>query len=499
MEGRAISAFQIPNHKPGLKINQSARRVSICPSNETGSVTVFVLLMTLTLTMVFAALVSYGSKQTRHAETLRSLELASQSVLHTYDRRLLEDYSLLAVDLEVAEPSAYLTVSFGPNFRWKRPERTWSFRGLHTLDQPAHFMEAIRQAVAVGIADEVLNRFSGHLDEAPKLLADGPVPGADLITGLAFEDALAGEGSAGSGSRDGEGHGEVEEGAAAEDKALAAKAIRWIRQINAADEHSEQQPASDRALPPEVVVKLPSRVYSGSKSRLSLADKMPFVFYVTHHFGDRVSDLRAPFYKASPPEAFFDAETEYILYGHDAEVLNISRAYADVYLMRLAGNVAHVLACRPKQELIAAVAGAVNAVVGIPLPITSSAIVLTWGMAESRSDMQRLLSGENLPWVHVSEAEWRTRFGAGGDAVAADEKETLRQGDMTGADYGDHLAALLSVKAGMSHVLRVMDLISIGNGERGIDLSQRTTRFVFWVEASQGLPEVIWEDGFGFD
>jgi hypothetical protein len=120
-------------------------------------------------------------------------------------------------------------------------------------------------------------------------------------------------------------------------------------------------------------------------------------------------------------------------------------------------------------------------------------------MAESRSDLKRLLNGEALPWLHFTDETWRTRFGDGGNGAAAAPDAAMKHDDLTAADYGDHLIALLAAKASTSHVLRVMDLISIGDGKDGVDLGQRATRFVISVEAADGLPGVIWEDGYGLD
>jgi hypothetical protein len=475
--------------------------------------------MTMTLVMLFAALVSYGTKQTRHAEMLRRLELAGQSILHTYDRRLLEAYSLLAVDLDVAEPSAYLTGSFGPNLSWKHPDRTWTFEPSRRLDQPVYFMEAVRQAVAAGVAEEVLNGFVGRFAAVPELVENGKGSVENNDPSAVFETHLSGSGEDGVEDEDGEAAKEVNDGLDVKpaDRVLAAKAIKWIRQagkteaVEGAQDPQNQGQAldkdldqdrdqdMDRTLSPAVKANLTSRSYIGPKAALSSTDRGCFLFYVAHHFRHWVADHRAAFYTTSPQPSFFKAELEYILYGYDEEAFNKARAISEVYLMRLAGNVAHVSACSEKQELIGVVAGAVQAIAGVPSQVTSSALILTWGMAESRSDLKRLLNGEALPWLHFTDETWRTRFGDGGNGAAAAPDAAMKHDDLTAADYGDHLIALLAAKASTSHVLRVMDLISIGDGKDGVDLGQRATRFVISVEAADGLPGVIWEDGYGLD
>lgn len=503
-----MANIQIQNHKLSLNYQIRKRCDPTISLGYNGSVTLFVLLMTMTLIMLFAALVSFGTKQTRHAEILRTLELTGQSILHTYDRRLLEAYSLLAVDLEFVEPSAYLSGSSGPNLSWKRPERTWDFEPRRSLDQPAYFLEAVRQAVAAGVADEVLNRFAGGISAVPELGKGDEESVEKNASGAVFEAHLSGTVEERPETVNGEREEETEETsdlteATQEERELAAKGIQWIRKIGKTEEvggpQDPQDQSQDKTLESEIQAKLISRAYLGPRAALSPSDRVPFLFYVARHFRHWVADSRAAFYIATPQPSFFKAELEYILYGYDEEAFNKARALSEVYLMRLAGNVAHVSACREKQEVIGAVAGAVNAVTGVPAPITSSALALTWGMVESRSDLKRLLDGEALPWVHFTDETWRTRFGDGGDEAAAAAHDPLRRDDLTMADYGDHLIALLAARATTSHVLRVMDLISIGDGEEGIDLSHRATRFAIRVEPDGGLPGVIWEDGYGLD
>lgn len=447
---------------------------------------------------------------------LRTLELAGQSILHTYDRRLLEAYSLLAVDLDFAEPSAYLTGSLGPNLSWKRPGRTWIFEPSRRLNQPVHFMEAVRQAVAAGVADEVLNGFVGRFEAVPELVESGKASAENNDSSTVFEARLSRAEEGGGENASGEEAGEATEvrdvaAVTTADRELASKAINWIRQVGRSEEDAGAQESRNqdqnqdqdrervRTLAPEVKAKLASRTYNGPKAALSSLDRGSFLFYVAHHFRNWVADRRATFYNTSPQPPFFKAELEYILYGYDDEAFNRTRAFSEVYLMRLAGNLAHVSVCREKQDIIGAVAVAVQAVAGVPSPITSSALILTWGIAESRSDLKRLLNGEALPWVHVSDEVWRTRFGDDGDGAADDPGDALKRADLAEADYGDHLIALLSAKANTSHVLRAMDLISIGDGEEGVDLSRRATWFAIRVEAADGLPGVIWEDGYGLD
>ena len=489
--------------------------------NSVGSITLFTLMMTMTLLGLFGALVTYGMNQMRHAETLRTLELTGQSILHTYDRRLLESYSLLAVDLGVVAPSAYMDTAAPLGPWWKGKSREWTFEPRQTLDEPAAFLLAVERSVAVGAAEETLARFTSWMEASPQINTGDEGTGSTerkQVLGQALSEDSASLVSQ-------------------SDKDLAVKAIRWIREMGKpegqeggnADDSVE---AAGLELSSAQKAMLPSRLYVGSKASLEAKARLAFVYYAARHFRNRVTDGRAPFYKHAPGDTFFKSEQEYLLYGHGAEAFNEARAYADVFLLRLAGNTAHVAGCQEKQQWIATVSGAIHAVFGVPAVIASPALVLTWATAETRSDLRRLLAGEALPWIHGTEAQWRTRFGSevgaapvgvgdgrGAEAQAGSKDGTEASGRIGYADYGDHLSALLWMRAGTLNVLRAMDLIVLGSGEDGedeagdegnegdgangkslvgIDLSQRATGFSIKVEASGRLPEVTWEDGYGW-
>lgn len=473
--------------------------------DDAGSITLFALMMTMTILGLFGALVTYGMNQMKHADTLRTLEMTGQSILHTYDRRLLESYSLLAVDLEAVDPQVYMNASSRLGFWWKGQSRSWHFEPHQTLYEPEAFLKAVNRSVAAGAAEETLSGFTSWMKKSPGL-SGGQEPAAEATKeDQTFEKALSGESS-----------GTVSE----EEKELAVEAVRWIREMGRfedqvgreGDESGEEAgEESGSELTAAQKSQLPSQLYEGAGPPLEGRERLVFVYYVDNHFRDRAADNRTPFYKHSPAETFFNAEREYLLYGHGAEVLNEARAYADVFLLRLAGNTAHVAGCPKKQEWIALVSGAVNAVFGVPAVITSSALVVTWAVAESRSDLQRLLAGEELPWVHGTDAQWQTQFGSGrGDTAAAEKGGRSPEINLNAsegfldADYGDHLSALLWMKVGTAHVLRAMDLIALGSGEdegalTGIDLSQRATAFSIKVEALGSLPAVTWEDGYGWE
>jgi hypothetical protein len=460
-------------------------------SQTRGTLTLFALFMTVTLILVFASLAAFGARHTKHAETLRTLSFASQSLLHTYDRSLLERYSLPAVDLSAATPEAYLEKPLNG--------RRWSYEPSELLSEPDVFIRSMRTAVVMGVSDSVLKSIGRNFSERSEqresatsvleaLKSVGAMPNLELeahIPGTASEsDAVA------------------DKDLSQATLTLALQAVSLIREIEAQPEPSWEN-SDGREIDTDRLKMLSSRRFKDAAAPLLPDERLFLTVYATRHFKNRVSDDRAPIYGHKPEKTFFEsAEMEYILYGHTSELMNTSRAYGDLFLLRLAGNVVHILSCEDKRRVIGPMSDAVLAVFGVPPQVTSAGLTLAWGTLESRSDMARLLEGERLPWRHTSDTTWRT--GVVGNpglektfAHSPDAGTSLAEG----GNYGEHLALLLMMKAQPAHVLRIMDLIALNLGGAGspLDLSLRGAGHRIRVEAGMMLPEVLLEDGYGLD
>lgn len=466
-------------------------------SQTRGTLTLFSLFMTVTLILVFASLATFGARHTKHAETLRTLSFASQSLLHTYDRSLLERYSLPAVDLSAANPEAYLEKPLNG--------RRWSYEPSELLSEPDVFIRAMRTAVVMGVSDSVLKSIahnfserSQHRESALSVLEALKSVGA--MPSLAIEAHVPGTESESEAEADAE--AEAEKDLPQATLTLALQAVSLIREIEAQPETSWEN-VDGREIDTDRIKMLPSRRFKDAAAPLLPDERLFLTVYATRHFKNRVSDDRAPVYGQKPEKTFFEsAEMEYILYGHASELMNTSRAYGDLFLIRLAGNVVHILSCEDKQRVIGPMADAVLAVFGVPPQVTSAGLTLAWGTLESRSDMARLLEGECLPWRHTSDETWRTGV-VGNPGLEKTFAHSSNAGISLaeGGNYGEHLALLLMMKAQPAQVLRIMDLIELNLGGAGspLDLSLRGVGHRIRVEAGMMLPEVLLEDGYGLD
>lgn len=481
-------------------------------SEAKGAMTLFTLLVTMTLVAVFIMLFAFGTRQSRHAERLRIAELGAQSMLHFYDRQLLEKYSLPAVDIERAKPSAYLDAGSATGPALFGAPWSWQFEPLETLDSPEVFLQALKASSALNVTKEALTVFEHGIQDSRQDLTSGTLAGEDLLPKERFPDLSVYPDRI-------EGQGTPLQWD------MALEAVRWIRNGESASEmssttegwHPEKGAASpddSKSLKEKAVRPLPSEAYSGSIEPLMPAERMIFAYYASRHFRHRVNDPRRPYLGKAAGPTYLRSELEYLLYGHDSEGLNNARAYGELFAWRLAGNSAHVAMCRHKQTQIAGFSSAVAAVFGVPPPLTTGALNLTWAVAETCSDMKRLLDGEALPWVHITDWAWRTGFGGTGPAANHDGNSGeagMSQGsglflqsldsDAHGlADYGDHLAARLAAGASTRHLLRTLDLIAVNlSTDSLLALEQRVFRFRILLKTQQGLPEVILEEGYGLD
>lgn len=464
-----------------------------------GSISILVMLMTLSLILVFSSLSFYLVKQLRHNEILRHIDLASQSTLNTYDRFLFERYSVLATDLDQAHPGVYLKDGL--------KGRAWQYEPLLYLSDPEVFLSSAASAVKVAMPEMLVAVFKNQFEHFRQTLDTA----RQTMVQFGNEESQLGRGDDSasevtdyfSGLNTDFVNEEVKRTVSPKTITDAIETIYVLKEAQVMDVDPAKK-SFQKIIPGVLLNQLPSRSYEQNNRKLSFEESLSFSIYVNRHFRNRTEDHRSPIYGNSKPETYFDAcEYEYLLYGYDAEVVNASRAYAEIYLIRLAGNVVHVATCAQKRLLIDQLAGAVSLVFYIPPPVTTIGLTLAWGAMESKSDMDRLLKGASLPWIRQNDQDWKTGFSGRLDPQPS-ENDFKNESDTfeTGANYQMHLNFLLMSRADMGHVLRGMDLIVINqslDSETPLNLEKRSVRHLFKVDAGGGLPEIIWEDGYGME
>jgi hypothetical protein len=469
--------------------------------------TLLTLLMTMTSVMVFSILAFVVIHHLNHNETLRNFDLASQSILNTYDRYLFEGYSLLATDLDRVQPELYLDE--------KLSSLEWSFEPTQTLSDPEGFMRSIKTAMTIGLVDDVLKAEPVHFSEEAQnkdpiqfsvfesalkrfeLFHSEKIRVAGASSQIQTEISLADLTSPEPVSE------EVTETVAPETIELAKRAVKVL---NPSEDIEPEKADFETTIEDALLEQMPSRTHPSDRNHLSPQDSVWLMLYANRHFKNRIEDKRDSVYSDQSPKTYFEAcETEYLLYGYASETLNAARAYAEIYLLRLAGNVVHVAACEQKRGVIEQLSAAVAAVFFVPPPVTSTALTVAWGALESRSDMKRLLNGASLPWVHSTDQEWKTDLLGAEVNPDVPELPQTSQGRLSKglvANYQDHLNFLLFGKADTRHILRSMDLIILNQtltGKPPLVFEKRSIQHRLSLAPSTGRMGIVWEDGYGLD
>ncbi|MBQ4595422.1 MAG: hypothetical protein IJB14_00500 [Firmicutes bacterium] len=152
---------------------------------------------------------------------------------------------------------------------------------------------------------------------------------------------------------------------------------------------------------------------------------------------------------------FFKNEVEYILGGELSDKKNEKRVEMALKAMRFPINMAYLYADPEKQAALAAAAQIMTP--GPAAVATQAALTSTWAYAEADNDVELLKKGNKVPMVKDS-STWAIDLDSaiegvfGGTVIPSREK---------GYDYGQYLQILLFFQDENIKIARIMDLIQI--------------------------------------
>lgn len=151
---------------------------------------------------------------------------------------------------------------------------------------------------------------------------------------------------------------------------------------------------------------------------------------------------------------FFRKEVEYILGGEMSDSKNEKRVEIALKAMRFPINLAYLYSDPEKQAALAAAAQAMTP--GAAAAATQAALASTWAYAESDNDVELLWEGKRVPIVK-DDSTWAVELdnaieGIGGTVEPKTEK---------GFDYNGYLQILLFFQDENIKISRILDLIQI--------------------------------------
>ncbi|WP_281724535.1 DUF5702 domain-containing protein [Lachnoclostridium phocaeense] len=188
----------------------------------------------------------------------------------------------------------------------------------------------------------------------------------------------------------------------------------------------------------------------GDISRLALG------VYLLEHFSSAVPEEGE---EREPGGGGLDYELEYMISGQPSDMENLEKTVQKLLLIRTVSNFAYIQTDSVKRAEAAAMAAAMCALLAVPAIVeaVTQALLFAWSFGESVTDLRALLNGSRVPLVKDSES-WQLQLsglltlGSGGEWNEG--KDTA-----SGMNYEEYLQILLFLTSADEASMRSLDLI----------------------------------------
>ncbi len=420
--------------------------------------------MTAFLALIFILLISFAgsllesasiqsAKNYRRADVNRALE----SVFAEYQRELLEEYDLFALD------GSYESGYWGE----EKVTGRLAFYGAGSMEHDITRLEILTDEggspFLVQVEDWVRHRYG--LDKLEGLLGNAQIWGGQE---QAAEDYRKKE-------QAGEDH-------------LASLLEEQEQQLpeegNPLDhvEGLRKSPLLSLVMPRDRQVSDKQTDLSGQPSRRSLvsgygsfddvaeqgeASRLALGVYLLDHFSCAVPEGDGSGEEEVGALAY---ELEYILAGKASDRENLEAVVQKILLIRLAANFAYIQTDSVSKAEASAMAGTLCALLAVPAVIqaVTQAILFAWSFGESIVDIRALLGGRKVPLVKDSES-WQLTLSS---LLKLGDGEEWNEGKDTtgGMAYRDYIQMLLFLTGTGEAAMRSLDLIEMDlRTEKGLD------------------------------
>ena len=152
-------------------------------------------------------------------------------------------------------------------------------------------------------------------------------------------------------------------------------------------------------------------------------------------------------------------ELEYIVNGRNSDAKNLELTLIKILAIREGLNYVHILMDQQKMSQVHELAMAIAGMFCIPalVGVIGALIIGVWALAESITDLQDLLKGEEVS-LYKNASEWKVElnalFSMEKEGVKAEKKENI-----LGLNYEGYIKLILFVQDGEKKDYRMMDLI----------------------------------------
>lgn len=439
-----------------------------CQRAKKGSITVFLaLILSLLLSLVCTSIESVRMASAR-TQILNGMNIGLYSVFGQYDKKLLEEYDLFALDgsmgggqIKLAKVCDNLESYMKPvlkqnsqNLKLKQSGLT-GYR-LFTDNNGEVFYQQIVQYMQETLGSQGVQILLNKMSDRKRKTEEADLKASQAESGGSIDryDAEIDQASQKSQQAAEEAEQNQQEQNQQEQVNNPITVIKRIMKMGIL----ELVLPSGRGLSTREIDR--SMLVSGRKLQQGMAmpdgvteensytSNVLYQQYLMNHLGNYIS----------PAEEGLAYPMEYIYAGKSSDFDNLKSVASKLLFIREGVNFAGLMADNVKRSEAQALATAIAAGFLVPpaAVVIETTLLLCWAFAESVLDVRELLAGGRIPLVKTS-ADWQISLSNLGNLMEG--LDSMRRNNDHGVSYEDYLQILLLSVAKEKKVVRGMDMI----------------------------------------
>ena len=460
---------------------------------ERGSITLFLaLILSLLLSLVCTSIESVRMASAR-TQILNSMDIGLYSVFGQYDRKLLEEYDLFALDgsmgggqLNLAKICDNLESYMKPVLKQNSQKLELHQSGLTgyrllTDECGEVFYQQIVQYMQETLGSQGVQLLLNKMSDRERKTEEADLKAKQAETGGSIDRYDSEMNQASQKSR----------------KAAQEAENRQQQEGQISTQPAPTQPQADNpisiikrimkmgilelVLPPgrEISTWTVSKDTMVSGRQLQQGMEMPdgvtadssytsgvlFQQYLMNHLGNYTD----------PSKESLAYQMEYVFGGRDNDIDNLKSVASKLLFIREGVNFACLMADNVKRTEAQALAAAIASGFLVPpaAVVIESALLLCWAFAESVLDVRELFAGGKIPLVKTS-ADWQISLSNLSSLMEG--LDSMRKNNEHGLSYEDYLQVLILPVSKEKKVMRAMDMI-----EDAIRKEKAGQNFFIWI------------------
>ncbi len=451
---------------------------------ERGSITLFLaLILSLLLSLVCTSIESVRMASAR-TQILNSMDIGLYSVFGQYDRKLLEEYDLFALDgsmgggqLNLAKICDNLESYMKPVLKQNSQKLELHQSGLTgyrllTDECGEVFYQQIVQYMQETLGSQGVQLLLNKMSDRERKTEEADLKAKQAETGGSIDRYDSEMNQASQKSRQAAQEAEnrqQQEGQISTQPAptqpQADNPISIIKRIM-------KMGILELVLPPgrEISTRTVSKDTMVSGRQLQQGMEMPdgvtadssytsgvlFQQYLMNHLGNYTD----------PSKESLAYQMEYVFGGRDNDIDNLKSVASKLLFIREGVNFACLMADNVKRTEAQALAAAIASGFLVPpaAVVIESALLLCWAFAESVLDVRELFAGGKIPLVKTS-ADWQISLSNLSSLMEG--LDSMRKNNERGLSYEDYLQVLILPVSKEKKVMRAMDMIEDAIRKKG--------------------------------